>query len=73
MKDYATTKEIRKINKDLRAKDDSHLWPICSRFNATDRAINRVRRFMRDYGAMTPLEYQYAIEHEISKIVNGVR
>lgn len=35
--------DIRKINKKMRNKDDSNLWPILGRFNATERAIRRVK------------------------------
>lgn len=59
---------IRAINKLYRQQDDSSLWPINGRFNATERAIRRVRRLgMALYG----LEYCYALEGEISRIVNS--
>ena len=32
------------INKAFRAADESHLWPINNRFDATERAIRAVRR-----------------------------
>ena len=59
------------INKDFRAHDQSNLWPICGRFNATERAIRRARRFMGDYGAIFGLEYALFLESEISRIVNS--
>ena len=59
------------INKAFRAADESHLWPINNRFNATERAIRAVRRFMRDAGELTGLEYAYALEAELSRIVIG--
>lgn len=34
----------RQINAHFRSIDDSHLWPICNRFDATERAIRRLRR-----------------------------
>ena len=40
---------IRQINAHFRRHDDSHLYPICGRFNATERAIRRVRR-LRKHG-----------------------
>ena len=58
---------IRAINKLFRAQDDSHLWPINGRFNATERAIRRLRKF--DY-PVYGLEYCLGLEHEISTIVN---
>ncbi len=63
---------IRAINKLYRAQDESNLWPICGRFNATDKAIQRVRKFTQNYGEkIYGLEYCYAIENEISSIVNN--
>lgn len=67
-----TTKEKRKINKELRIKDDSHLFPIYGKFNATERAIRRLRKFARCNGEMeSGYEYLLAVEHEIKKIVNN--
>lgn len=67
-----TPKDIRRINKKLRAKDDSHLWPICSQFNATDRAIRRIRDQQRQ-GLVIDDAYSYeaVLEAEISRIVNN--
>jgi hypothetical protein len=59
---------IRAINKLYRMQDDSHLYPTNGRFNATERAIRRVRRIgLAVYG----LEYCYALETEMSNIVNN--
>ena len=59
----------RQINAYFRKNDDSHLWPICGRFNATERAIRRVRRMgLAGYGG---LEYYLTVEREISEIVNA--
>jgi hypothetical protein len=63
---------IRAINKIYRAQDESHLWPVSSRFNATDRAIGRVSRFSRQAGAIYGLEYCYSIEQQLSEIVNNI-
>ena len=38
------------INRAFRAADQSHLWPISGRFDATERAIRAVRRYMRAAG-----------------------
>ena len=58
---------IRAINKFYRMQDESNLYPVNGKFNVTERAIRRVRRLgMAIYG----LEYCYALEHEISDIVN---
>lgn len=60
---------VRQINAYFRKNDDSHLWPICGRFNATERAIRRVRRMgLAGYGG---LEYYLTVEREISEIVNA--
>lgn len=63
---------VRQINAYFRKHDDSHLWPICGRFNATERAIRRIRRYRRDgMEACSGLEYYLALEREISEIVNA--
>jgi len=61
---------IRAINKRYRAQDDSSLWPILGRFNVTERAIRRVRRSVHYNDAILGLEYCYALEFEMSQIVN---
>ena len=59
------------INAAFRAADESHLWPIHGRFDATEHAIRRVRRFMREGGYdLTGLEYALALDAELSQIVN---
>jgi hypothetical protein len=61
----------RAINKHFRTTDESNLWPICGKFNATERAIRRVRRFQSQTGTpIEGLEYWLALESEISAIVN---
>ena len=63
---------IRKVNAHFRAEDDSHLFPVCGRFNATERAIRRLRRLRREGLEIHPgLEYYLALEREISEIVNA--
>ena len=63
---------IAAINKLFRSQDDSHLWPINGAFNATERAIRRVRRAMREgLDIAGGLEYALAVESEISDIVNS--
>lgn len=66
-----TRKEKMEIDKAFRAKDQSHLWPINNKFNATERAIARVRRFNQYYGEVSAEEYKLQLEAEISDIVNG--
>lgn len=64
---------IRQINAYFRKNDDSHLWPVCGRFNATERAIRRVRRQRRAGLEVFPgLEYYLILESEIGKIVNSI-
>jgi hypothetical protein len=60
------------INKQYRMQDESNWWPIRNRFNATERAIKRVRNLFTDNGMYCAgLEYCYAIENELSNIVNN--
>lgn len=61
---------IREINKQFRAQDDSHKWPINGRFNATERAIRQARRIARANGSIYGLEYALTLDRLISKIVN---
>ena len=62
------------INRAFRAADASHLWPIYGRFDATERAIRRVQRFMRDGGYnLEGLEYALAVDAELSAIVNSTQ
>ena len=58
---------IREINRHFRNEDDSDKWPICGKFNVTERAIRRVRKLGLNGG----LEYYLALEAEISDIVNN--
>ena len=58
---------IRVINKFYRCQDESHLWPINNKFNVTDRAIRKVRQMDCP---VSGLEYCYALEGEISRLVN---
>jgi len=62
---------IRAINKAYRSQDDSHLWPINNRFNATERAIRQARKLQRESGAVYGLEYCYMLDNLISSIVNS--
>ena len=68
---FSRMRAIRtEINRLFRAQDDSHLYPINGRFNATERAIRRTNKFERVNGELSPLEYAYFIDSEISRIVN---
>ena len=61
---------IRAINKLFREQDESHLWPICGRFNVTERAIRKARAFQRDSGPVYGYEYCMLIDCIISDAVN---
>ena len=65
---------IRQINAHFRKNDDSHLWPIRGRFNATERAIRRIRNRRREGLCVNSgYEYYLTLENEISEIVNDPR
>ena len=62
---------IRQINAYFRENDESNLWPICGRFNVTERAIRRIRKKRHDGLCVNAgLEYYLTLETEISEIVN---
>ena len=62
----------RAINKLFRANDESHLWPVKGRFNVTNRAIRRLQKYQRQGLIINDgLEYAYALDHEITEIVNA--
>lgn len=63
-----TKREIRRVFRD---NDESHKWPVCGRFNVTERAIRRVARMEREGDELSSLEYAYALDREISAIVNA--
>jgi hypothetical protein len=65
---------IRQINAHFMKNDDSHLWPIRGRFNATERAIRRIRNRRREGLCVNSgYEYYLTLEKEISEIVNDPR
>jgi len=64
-----TDMSIREINKLFREHDESHLFPICAEFNATERAIRRLRKFL-GHGSTGGIEYACMLDAEISNIVN---
>ena len=62
---------IRQINAYFRSIDDSHLFPVCGKFNATERAIRRIRNKRREGLCVEPgYEYYLTLENEIREIVN---
>lgn len=62
---------IRAINKLYRTQDESHLYPINGKFDATERAIRQARSFQRQAGAVYGLEYCCLLESLLSSIVNS--
>ena len=58
----------RQINAYFRANDESHKWPICNKFDATERAIRRLRKTGLYNGG---LAYFLALDAELSTIVNN--
>ena len=62
----------RQVNKLYRAMDESHLYPVNGRFNATERAIRKIRRYERDGLCIeTVHDYARVLDEEISRIVNS--
>ena len=48
------------------------MWPINGRFDATERAIRRVRRYMREAGVdLSDLEYAHPIDADLTRIINA--
>lgn len=62
---------IREINRHFRNEDESDKFPICGKFNVTERAIRKLREYRRQGMVINEgLEYYLALENEISNIVN---
>ncbi len=67
-----TLKEIRRINREFREKDDSSLWPINGAFSVAERAIRKARELARHSGGFnSDYEYQLCLESIASEIVNN--
>jgi hypothetical protein len=67
---YIGTRNTSAINRHFRAQDESHLYPISGRFNATERAIRKVRREFADCGMRCEgLEYAQAIDATLDRII----
>jgi hypothetical protein len=63
---------LRVINKMMRERDDSHLYPINGAFNATERAIRWFRRvYFPSNGPCSNLEYALGLELKIIEYVNS--
>lgn len=64
---------VREINRYFREHDESHKWPICGRFNATERAIRKLRKLRHDgLDVSHGLEFYLSLERLIGEIVNAV-
>ena len=62
---------IREINRHFRNEDESDKFPICGKFNVTERAIRKLREYRRQGMVINEgLEYYLALEDEIGRIVN---
>lgn len=71
-KEISDLTAIRRINKLFRDYDDSDLWPINGKFNATDRAIRKLQKKRREGLCLNiGIEYALALEREIGHIVNS--
>jgi hypothetical protein len=67
---YIGAQNASAINRHFRAQDESHLYPICGRFNATERAIRKVRREFAECGMRCEgLEYAQAVDATLDRIV----
>jgi hypothetical protein len=65
-----TTHEINKL---FRQYDESHLWPVCNEFDATQRAIDRLNsEILPHMGGTGGIEYASMLDQEISNIVNSI-
>lgn len=64
--------DIRKTNKEFRASDESYLWPIDGRFNATERAIRRIRHLQQQGLVIDDIaSYRALLDDLISVVVNS--
>jgi hypothetical protein len=67
----SNTSILRCVNKILRSRDDSHLWPISGKYNATNRAIRYYSRiYFNNNGPCSVYEYISGINQLISNYVN---
>lgn len=64
---YTDDLSVKQINALFREHDESHEWPVSSRFNVTERAIRRIRR-----SGLECDDYAAVLDAEISQIVNSI-
>ena len=63
----------KQIDREFLKQDESRLWPVRGKFNATKRAIGRIKRAEKNGLCIeSPLEYALTLDAEISSIVNGI-
>lgn len=66
---YAGARNTAAINRFFREQDESDLYPFCGRFNATERAIRKVRREFAECGIpCTGLQYAQAIDATLDRL-----
>lgn len=65
---------VRQINAYFRDIDDSHSWPVCGKFNVTERAIRKLRKLRHD-GLCVEGGYEYycALERMCCEIVSNIK
>jgi hypothetical protein len=68
---YEGQANITYINRAYRCQDESHLYPINGRFDATERAIRKARQFQKEAGPVYGLEYSLLIDSLLGEIVNA--
>ncbi len=61
------------INKLFKQYDESHLWPVCNQFDATQVAIDRLNsEILPHMGPTGGIEYASMLDQETSNIVNSI-
>lgn len=68
-----TLAEVRMVNKQIRADDESHLFPIRGKFNVAERAIRQARKERKTNECYDDIAYLALLDSKISKIVNDER
>ena len=67
-----TTQVRRTINKVFRRIDESDLWPVCGAYDATNRAIRRLKRWEKMGSLQTIVLSMLHIPSNCSKILKAV-
>lgn len=65
-----TLANLRVVNRVMRELDESHKFPICRRFNATERAILAMRRHGWVFYCDKVQDYVWQVDSLISQYVN---